>query len=100
MTGARTRVTRSLIHGRGLFAAESIRKGQYIGTYRGKATTRDGMHVLWLTDEDGNYFGRRGTNALRYLNHADSPNAEFSDYELYAMRDIAEGEEITIDYGW
>jgi SET domain-containing protein len=34
-----------------------------------------------------------------YLNHSSEPNAFYKDdYYYYALRDIAEGEEITIDY--
>ncbi len=33
-----------------------------------------------------------------YLNHSDTPNAHHRDFEYYASRDIAAGEEITIDY--
>jgi len=35
-----------------------------------------------------------------YLNHADSPNCRFSAQEdcFYALRDIEEGEELTVDY--
>lgn len=93
-------VKSSDIHGKGLFAGEAIAAGEYIGTFRGPATTVDGAHVLWLVDDDGSSEGRRGTGTLKYLNHAGRPNAEFHDWELYAIRDIAEGEEITIDYGW
>jgi SET domain-containing protein len=33
-----------------------------------------------------------------FLNHSDKPNAYHENYEYYALRDIKEGEEITIDY--
>lgn len=100
MSTAKTHVGDSPIHGRGLFASAPIRRGDYIGTFKGPDTDTDGAYVLWLTDEDGNHYGRRGMNALRYLNHSDDPNAEFDNYDLYATRDIEPGEEITIDYGW
>jgi hypothetical protein len=44
--------------------------------------------------------GRIGRNRLRFLNHAKDPNAEFDGFDLYALRAIAVGEELTIDYGW
>ncbi len=100
MSNTHTYVDESPIHGRGLYAAVNISAGEYIGTFKGPDTRRDGTHVLWLLDEAGNWFGRRGTNALRYLNHGSDANAEFYDFDLYAIRDIAAGEEITIDYGW
>lgn len=100
MPNARTFVDRSPIHGYGLYAAVDIKAGDYIGTFKGPPAQRNGTHVLWLMDDEGNYFGRRGTNALRYLNHGNEANAEFSDFDLYAIRDIPAGAEITIDYGW
>jgi SET domain-containing protein len=33
-----------------------------------------------------------------YLNHSSDPNAYHMDYNYYALRDIDDGEEITIDY--
>jgi SET domain-containing protein len=33
-----------------------------------------------------------------YINHSKDPNAYHKDYNYYALRDIKEGEEITIDY--
>ena len=93
-------VAPSRIHGRGLFAKTRIKRDTYIGTYEGPQAKRDGKYVLWLTDERGNATGRRGLNALRYLNHSSKPNAEFYEYDLYALKSIAPDEEITIDYGW
>ena len=33
-----------------------------------------------------------------YLNHADTPNMEERDGDFYSIRDIAEGEELTVNY--
>lgn len=90
---------RSSIHGKGLFAGRSFRKGERIGAYEGPRVARDGMHVLWVEEDDGEYFGIDGRNALRYLNHSSRPIAEFDGNELYALRRIGPGDEITIDYG-
>ncbi len=90
-------VKNSPIHGKGLYAAEPIEAGSFIGTYHGDETDEDGTYVLWLF-EDGNQTGRDGKNELRYLNHSHEPNAEFDGYDLYALRDIAPDEEITICY--
>lgn len=97
---ARIYVADSGIHGRGLYAAQTLRRDSYIGTLKGPPAREDGTHVLWLYDEDGNYHGRVGRNDLRYVNHDKDPNAEFESFDLYALRDIAKDEEITIDYGW
>lgn len=90
----------SAIHGKGLFAARAIPKGSYMGSYEGPVVEEDGMYVLWVTDEDGNESGHLGVNRLRFINHDKTPNAEFDGIDLYALRKIKPGEEITIDYGW
>ena len=89
----------SPIHGKGLFALSDIKKGTYLGEYLGPETTDNGMHVLWTEDEDGEWLGRDGKNALRYLNHNTKPCAEFDEYELFSLKKIKANQEITIDYG-
>lgn len=95
----RIEVLRSPIHGRGLFAKKRIRTGAYIATFEGKRTNENGMHVLWALDEEGREFGIRGQNELRFLNHSRDPNSEFIGTDLYALRNIQSGAELTIDYG-
>lgn len=92
-------VEESSIHGKGLFALSDIKKGTYLGEYLGPETTDNGMHVLWTEDDDGEWIGRDGKNALRYLNHNTKPCAEFDDYELFSLKNIKANQEITIDYG-
>jgi SET domain-containing protein len=90
-------VRRSPIHGRGCFASEPIEAGEVIGRFEGESTTDEGDHVLWLDDDRGLVV----TNELRYLNHDPEPNAEFDGetLEVWAVRPVAEGEELTIHYG-
>ena len=90
----------SVIHGKGLFASRHFSGGQLIGVYEGETVTEDGMHVLWVEEDDGQWTGHNGNNQLRYMNHSNDPNAEMDGVECYAARPIAAGEEITIDYGW
>jgi len=90
---------RSSIHGQGVFARRRIVRGEYIGTFRGVPTRRDGDHTLWVLDEDGRHQGIRGRNALRFLNHSSRANAEFRGADLHATRTIPMDAEITIDYG-
>lgn len=90
----------SKIHGTGLFAARRFKGHEYIGTYAGPIARRNGRYVLWVTDEDGSETGVRGLNLLRYLNHAQKPNAYFDGVDLFAARRIEVGAEITFDYGW
>ncbi len=91
-------VAPSTIHGKGLFARRALAADSYIGTYRGLYTQNDGKYVLWTYPDDTAPIGRRGMNLFRYLNHNDDPNAEFDGYDLIALRDIDEGEEITFNY--
>ena len=94
-------VANSSIHGYGVFARCDIAEDEYIGTYCGKKTTTDGMHVLWVCDEQtGESEGIDGSNEMRFLNHAKPGNAEFWDDELYSLCSISAGEEITFDYKW
>ena len=92
-------VRTSAIHGHGLFSKTRIRIDSYLGTYSGKKADDDGMHVLWAEQEDGSWEGRDGENVLRYLNHSRNPSCEFIGFDLYALRDIDVGQELTIDYG-
>lgn len=92
-------VAESTVHGKGLFARIDIAKGEYLGTYQGPEVNTDDEHVLWVEDDTGQWCGRDGENMLRYLNHSLEPYAEFDGFDLYAMRDISSGVEITINYG-
>lgn len=89
---------KSTIHGTGLFAAKKIAKGDYIGTYGGPKAKRDGMYVLWVTDENDVVEARSGKNLLRYLNHKANGNAEFYGFDLYARKAIKKDAEITFNY--
>lgn len=92
-------VRQSVIHGRGVFAKTTIRKGARIGTYEGAVTLRDGTHVLWVPMENGKYLGVDGRNALRYMNHSSSPNANVDGVEVFAVQTIRRGAEVTFHYG-
>lgn len=87
------------IHGKGLFAKDDIEEGEYLGTYDGPEVDEDDSHVLWVEEEDGRWASRDGKNMLRYLNHSKLPHAEFDGFDLFALKNIRVGEEITIDYG-
>ncbi|MCB1135871.1 MAG: SET domain-containing protein-lysine N-methyltransferase [Chlamydiia bacterium] len=104
--------------GYGRFAQSSIPEGAYIGNYSGvfrkgdaKATDcnsycfeypcRFYRRELFMVDSQD--WG----NETRFMNHSDSPNIRY-DYALdrgllhllfFATRPIAEGEQMTIDYG-
>ena len=97
MSNSKIYVDNSTIHGKGLFAAQSIKAGEVIGIANGKKTRQDGPHVLWLSDDTG----FRVQCDLRFINHHPEPNACYYDsLEVIALRDIKKGEEITHDYQW
>jgi len=94
-------VDQSPIHGRGLFAGMDLSAGEMFGVYAGPVVKEDGMYVLWVEDTPGgSWTGYEGRNELRFMNHADEPNAELDGLDCYALNDIPAGTEITIDYGW
>lgn len=90
-------IAKSPLHGRGVFAKRDIATGTMIGMFRGKKTRRNGIHVLWHL-QNGRARGLRVLNEMRFLNHSEEPNAEIVADKVYALRDIAAGEEITIHY--
>lgn len=91
----------SRIHGTGVFARGPIAAGALVGVYEGEPTDTDDTYVLWIEDDENTdtWRGIDGTGVLRFLNHSRTPNVEFDGPELYAMRDIAPGEELLFDYG-
>jgi hypothetical protein len=50
-----------------------------------------GRNKVWLVD--------REAGLAHFANHSCNPNAEALDDSLFAKRDMAPGEEITVDYG-
>jgi SET domain-containing protein len=90
--------SKSSIHGTGLFARKSIKRGEYIGTYNGPEAKHNGTYVLWVYEDENQPVGRSGRNLLRYLNHSVPGNAEFDGFDLYALTNIQAHEEITFDY--
>jgi hypothetical protein len=90
----------SRIHGLGVFAKKRIVRRERIGSYLARPTRRNGAYVLWVEDEGiGTVQGYNGFGRLRYLNHSMEPNSAFDGLELFALRPIRPGEEITIHYG-
>jgi len=95
-------VRRSPIHGRGLFAARLIPRGTYLGEYVGRRSEwSEGTFVGNWTMRAGTELrnARLGGNLLRFVNHAKPPNVTTVGFDFYAARDIAAGDEITMDYG-
>ncbi len=102
----------SRIDGHGAFAAEPIPPRLKIGEIRGesisvaeariRATRTERIMIVELSDRRAIDFSR-SADPMRYTNHSCKPNARLcirqGRVEFYALRAIAPGEEITVDYG-
>lgn len=105
-------VRASTIDGQGAFAAEPIAAQRKIGEIRGetisvedariRATRHERIMIVELSPRRAIDFSKSG-DPMRYVNHSCSPNARLSidngRVEFYALRAIAPGEEITVNYG-
>jgi len=116
------RVEGSGIHGKGIFAACDISKGEKIIEYVGRKITKDEsgvvadeqfelgesgveghVYIFELNDKydlDGNV----PWNTARLINHTCDPNCESENdggrVWIIALRDIKKGEELGYDYGY
>lgn len=109
-------VRHSPIHGRGVFAAQKIRKGGLIIEYKGLRSSwddamerpdsdpDDSAHTFLFEIEDGTVIDARARgNAARWINHSCDPNcAAYEDDDgrvfVEARRKIVPAEELTYDY--
>ena len=110
----RVSVRRSPIHGKGVFALSPLSRGERVFEYRGLVTTwREASRHYARRDEESHTFlfglsdgrvidGGRGGNGARWLNHACTANCEAVEeggrVYIEAIRNIAPGEELFIDY--
>ena len=109
-------VRRSPVHGRGVFATETIPRGERIIEYKGQRVTwddalkrpdsdpDDSAHTFLFEIEDGRVIDARVRgNAARWINHSCAPNCitfEDDNGHVYieAKRTIKPGEELSYDY--
>ena len=92
--------------GRGLFATIGYKRNdriiQYLGEEVEYESARNSKYLMEV-DETTVIDGTCHTNKARYINHSCSPNAaayvEGRQVFIYAIRRIAPGQEITLDYG-
>jgi SET domain-containing protein len=102
----------SAIDGQGAFAAEPIPARRKIGEIRGEAISvkqarqrARGLQRIMIVElsERRAIDASRSQDPLRFTNHSCQPNAVLrirqGRVEFYAMRDIAPGTEITVNYG-
>ena len=105
-------VRRSAIDGQGVFAAEPIAAHRKVGEIRGesvsvddariRATRHERIMIVEVSSRRAIDFSK-SSDAMRYTNHSCAPNARLciaqGRVEFYALRCIAPGEEITVNYG-
>ena len=102
----------SRIDGQGAFAAEDIPARRKIGEIRGESISvrearrrAKGAARIMIVElsERRAIDASRSADPLRYTNHSCQPNAVLrirqGRVELYAMREIECGQEITVNYG-
>jgi SET domain-containing protein len=108
----RWRVRNSGIHGKGAFCVKPISAGTLIGRYDGERLTPEeaderhggsGAHTFLFSHSEGFVIdGGSAGNGTRFVNHGCAPNIEAcengSRIEFYAIRDLAIGEELLLDY--
>jgi uncharacterized protein len=112
-------VRRSKIHGSGVFAAQNIKKGEFIIEYKGLLRTHAEVDAAYDgEDETGHTFLFTlnedyvlDANEARWINHSCAPNCESSHIEdpggdakkdrivIEAARAIKTGEELSYNYG-
>jgi SET domain-containing protein len=108
----RVAVGPSAIDGQGAFAAEAIPARRKIGEIRGESISvraarerARGLERIMIVEVSAQRAvdASGSTDPLRFTNHSCAPNAVLrirqGRIEIYAMRDVAAGEELTIDYG-
>ncbi len=104
-------IRKSPINGKGCFATVPFKSRQKIAEYTGERISdleaqkrARRRRILRICDIDGRFSldGARGGNGTHYINHSCQPNAYMrtvcGHVLFFALRDIAPGEEITIDY--
>ena len=88
--------------GHGVFAAQQIGTGERIAAIEGWRAKSDELHEDWFALQVGAdlWLCSDGTHIDDCINHSCAPNAGFTTGEpvLYALRDMAAGEEIGWDY--
>lgn len=110
-SGPQVFVAKSHIDGKGCFASVPFARGRKIAEYEGERISRGevarrlqgkrrihicGIDSYWAID------GSRGGNGTQYVNHSCAPNIFLRIMHgrilLFALKDIAAGEELTLDY--
>lgn len=111
----KVRVRRSGVHGKGVYATASIRKGERIVEYSGEhmpwkeamalppRDPNDPYHTFFFSLDNGDVIDAgRGGNDARWINHSCDPNCETTEEDnrifVYARGSIRAGDELFYDY--
>jgi SET domain-containing protein len=104
-------VAPSRITGLGLFTPVAIAKRAKIGEFEGEVIglrearrRAKGRRIIAIVELERHALdATRMKHGFRFINHSCEPNTFFrctpERAEVYALRDIAPGEELTVDYG-
>ena len=104
-------VRSSGIVGQGLFAGTPIARRAKVGEFEGEVIglrearrRAKGRRIIAIVELDRHALdATRMKHGFRFINHSCEPNTYFrctpERAEVYALRDIAPGEELTVDYG-
>lgn len=112
----RIKIARSGVHGKGVYATRTIRKGTRIIEYTGAripwkeaqerppADPKNPYHTFYFSVDDGDIVIDAGTggNSARWINHSCDPNCETIEEDgrmyVHAIRTIRAGDELFYDY--
>lgn len=112
-------VKNSRIHGRGVYAARNLKKGERVIEYKGELISwkecdrrppsdpDDPFHTFFFSLSDGKHVidASVGGNDARWINHSCNPNCETEEDDearrvfVVTTRDVNAGEELNYDYG-
>ena len=104
-------VAPSRVVARGLYAGTRIPERAKIGEFEGEAIglrearrRARGRRIVAIVELERHALdATRMKHGFRFINHSCAPNTFFrctpERAEIYALRDIARGEELTVDYG-
>ncbi len=106
MKKAKLTIQKSSIHGYGVFTRQPIKKGKFIAemmgsrvVYKSVIPGQSNRYNDWIGVAKDTWIDP--IDEFQYLNHSCNPSSGLRGtrkLKLYAMRDLSEGEEITINY--
>jgi SET domain-containing protein len=106
------RIKESDVHGKGLFSNNELKTGQTITAICGEIINADecvrresegNVYIFWKNDDV--YIDVSSQSVIKFINHSCDYNCDIDEDEngnliLFSTKNIQEGEELTIDYGY